>query len=73
MFGSTVSMEMAAKANALRWFGQVLRTQEDKPVRIVLNFEVRGKRKKRPPKSTRKRKVRDSLQKSCLKLENASN
>ena len=34
---------MTAKANALKWFGHELRTEEDNSVRIALNFEVRGK------------------------------
>ena len=38
MLGLSVSMEMAAKANALRWFGHLLRTEAN-PVRIALNFE----------------------------------
>ena len=40
-----VLMEMAAKANALRWFGHVLRI-EDNSVKMALNFEMRGKRTK---------------------------
>ena len=53
MLGLTVSMEMRAKANAPRRFGHVLRAEEN-PVRIALNFVVRGKRK-----STRKGKVKE--------------
>ena len=36
-----MSTEMTAKANA--WFGPVLRA-EDNPVKMELNFEVRGKK-----------------------------
>ena len=61
--GLTASIEMAA---ALKWFGHLLRTDEDNPVRMALNFEVRGKRKKGRPKSTWKGKVKDSLKKFCL-------
>ena len=66
-------MEMAAKSNVLRWFGHVLTAEKDNPVRMVVNFEVRGKRKKGHPKSTWKGKVKDSLQKPHLKEEDAFN
>ena len=36
MLGLTVSMEMAAKENALKWFGHVLRI-EDNLVKMALN------------------------------------
>ena len=46
MLGLTVLMEMAAKTNnAPRWFGRVLETEEDIPVRMTLNFEVRRERR----------------------------
>ena len=39
--GFTVLMESAAKANTLRWFGHVLRTEKDNSLRLALNFEIR--------------------------------
>ena len=57
VLGLTVSMEMEAKTNALRWFRHELRTEEDNLVRMALNFEVSAKRKKGHPKSTWKGKV----------------
>ena len=69
MLDLTVSMKMAA--NALKCFGHVLRA-EDNPMRMALNFKVRGKRKKGYPQSTWKRKIKDSLLKAHLK-EDASN
>ena len=59
MLGLTVQMEMTANSNALRWFGHVLRA-EDNPVNMALIFEVRGTRKKGCPKGTWKEKVKDS-------------
>ena len=43
MFGSTVLMKTAAKANAPRLFMHVLRVKEDIFVRMALDFEVRKK------------------------------
>ena len=59
VLGLTVLMKKAAKANAPRWFGH-LRAEKDNLVRMVLNFEVRGKRKSKRLKSTFKEKVKDS-------------
>ena len=60
-------MEMAAKANALRWFGRVSRTEVDDSVRMAWNFEVRGKKERH--KNTWMEKFKDSSQKSCMKEE----
>ena len=57
MLGLTVPMVMTAK---------------DNPVSIALNFEMRGKIKP-AQKAHGKEKVKDSLQKSCLKKEDTSN
>jgi len=40
MLGLPASIEMTAKANALRWFGHVLRTEENSVLRVALNFDV---------------------------------
>ena len=63
---------MTAKANALRWFGHVLRTEEDNPVKMAMSFEEREEKEGRLM-STWKRKVKDSFQKACLIEEDAFN
>jgi len=40
MLGLTASIETTAKVNALRWFGHVLRTEENSALKV----EVLGKR-----------------------------
>ena len=50
-----MSTEIAAKGNALRWFGHVLR-EENNPVRMTLNFEMSRKRKIMSPKEHMKGK-----------------
>jgi len=52
MLGLTASIEITVKANALRWFGHVLRTEENSTLKAALDFEVLGKRKRGRPKST---------------------
>ena len=61
VLGLTVSMEMAAKANTLEMIWELLRAKEDDPMRMALNFEVRGKRKKGYSNNTWKGKVKDNL------------
>ena len=70
MLGLTALMEMTAKA--LRWFGHLLRI-EDNTMTMTLNFEVREKRKKGHPKSKRNGKIKLSLKKIHLNEEVASN
>ena len=38
MLGLTVSMEVVAKATALRWYGHVLRAEKNNLMRRALNF-----------------------------------
>ena len=40
--GLNVSIETVAKANSLRWFGHVVKA-EDNCLKMALNYEVRGK------------------------------
>ena len=63
MLSLTVSMEMAAKANAMQWLGHALGV-EGNPPRMALNFEVREKGKKGHPQSTWKEKIKDNLLKA---------
>ena len=72
MLGLTVSTNLAAKVNALRWFGQMLKAEEDNLVRMALTLEVREKKEERAPKEIMAGKSSGSLQKSCLK-EDTSN
>jgi len=44
MLGLTASIEMTAKVNALRWFGHVLRTEENSALIVALDIVVPGKR-----------------------------
>ena len=41
-----------AKANGVRWYGHLLRRDDGPVLRKVLEFEVRGKRKRARPKKT---------------------
>ena len=50
MLGLKETVVQMAKANGVRWYGHVLRKDDGHVLRIVLEFEVKGKRKRGRPK-----------------------
>ena len=50
MLGLEGRVEQLAKANGVRWYGHVLRREDDHVLRKALEFEVNGKRKRGCPK-----------------------
>ena len=49
--------------NGVRWYVHVLRRNYDSVLRVALNLEVSGKRKRRRPKKTWKKKVDEETEK----------
>ena len=58
-------------ATAVRWYGHVLRRDDDSVLRVALNLEVTGKRKRGRPKKTWKKQVEEETEKIGLKKEDA--
>ena len=58
--------------NGVRWYGHVLRRDDDSVLRVALNLEVTGKRKRGRPKKTWKKQVEEETEKIGLKKEDAS-
>ena len=50
-------MVQMAKAHGVRWYGHVLRRDAGHVLRIAMEFEVKGKRKRGRPKKTWKTQV----------------
>ena len=48
-------------ANSVRWYGHVLRREDDHILRMALDFEVEGQRKKGRPKRTWKSRLRKKV------------
>ena len=46
MLGLKETIDRLATANRVRWYGHVLRRDDDSVFRVALNFEVSGKRKR---------------------------
>ena len=71
MLGIKESIDGLAKANGVRWYGHVLRRDEDSVLKVALNLEVDGKRKRGRPRKTWKRQVEEEAEKVGLKVEDA--
>ena len=46
MLGLKKTIDRLATANGVRWYGHVLRRDDDSVLRVALNLEVSGKRKR---------------------------
>ena len=57
MLGLKETVVQMAKANGVRWYGNVLRRDDGHVLRKALEFEVKGKRKCGQPKKTWKTRV----------------
>ena len=71
MLGLKETIDRLATANGVRWYGHVLRRDDDSVLRVALNHEVTGKRKRGRPKKTWKNQVEEETEKVGLKEEDA--
>ena len=67
MLGLKETIGRFATANGVRWYGHVLRRDDDSVLRIALNLEVRSKRKRGRPKKTWRKQVEEKTEKISLK------
>ena len=59
MLGLKETINRSATANGVRWHARVLRRDDDSVLRVALNLEVSGKRKRGRPKKTWKKQVEE--------------
>ena len=71
MLGLKKTIDRLATANGVRWYGHVLRRDDDSALRVALNLEVSGKRKRGQPKKTWKKQVEEETEKIGLRKEDA--
>ena len=57
MLGLIETIDLLAIANNVHWYGHVLRREDDDVLRMALDFEVEGQRKKGWPKRSWKKQV----------------
>ena len=67
MLGLKETIDRLATANGVRWYGHVLRRDDDNVLRVALDLEVSGKRKQGRPK----KQVEERTEKIGLKREDA--
>ena len=71
MLGRKESLDRMAKASSMRWYGHVLRKEDENVIVKALNFEVSGSRGR--PKQTWKKLVENEMKKNGLVKEDACN
>ena len=71
MLGLKETTDQLAPANGVRWYGYALRRDDDSVLRVVLDLEVSGKRKRGRPKKTWKKQMEEETEKIGLKKEDA--
>ena len=71
MLGLKETIDQLATANGIRWYGHVLRRDDDSVLRVALDLEVSGKRKRGRPKKTWKKQVEEETEKIGLKKKDA--
>ena len=67
MLGLKETIDRLATAKGVRWYGHVLRRNDNSVLRVALNLEVSGKRKQGRPK----KQVEEETEKIGLKKEDA--
>ena len=67
------TLDRMAKASGLRWYGHVIRRDDDNILKKAMMMEVNGKRKRGRPKMTCRKQVEESVKEVELKIEEAAN
>ena len=67
------TIDRLATVNGVRWYGHVLRRDDNNVLRVALDLEVSGKRKRGRPKKAWKKQVKEETEKISLKKEDALN
>ena len=71
MLGIKESLDRMAKASSIRWYGHVLRKENQNVIVKALKFEVSGSRGRGRPKQTWKKQVENEMKKNGLGKEDA--
>ena len=60
MLGLKKTIDRLATANEVRWYGHVLRRDDNSVLRVLLNLEVSGNRKRGRPKKAWKNQMEET-------------
>ena len=72
MLGLKETLDRMAKANGVRWYGHVIRRDDDNILKKSMMLEVNGKRKQGWQKMTWRKQVGESVKEVGLKIEEAA-
>ena len=72
MLGLKETLDKMAKANGVRWYGHVVRRDDESILKKAMMFEVNGPRKRGRPKQTWKKQVEENIKKIGLRVEEAT-
>ena len=72
MLGLKKTLHRMVKANGVKWYGHVIRREDDNKLKKTMMTKVNGQRKRGRPKMTWKRQVEESVKKVGLKIEEAA-
>ena len=72
MLGLKETLDKMAKANGIRWYGHVVRRDDESILKKAMMFEVNGPRKRGRPKQTWKKQVEENIKKIGLRVEEAT-
>ena len=72
MLGLKKTLDRIAKANGVRWYGHVIRRDDDNVLKKAMMMEMNGQRKRERPKMTWRRQGEESVKKVGLKIEEAA-
>ena len=72
MLGLKETLDKIAQANGVRWYGHVVRRNEESSLKKAMMLQVNGQRKRVQRKQTWKRQVEESLKKIGLRVEKAT-
>ena len=65
------TLDRMAKANGVRWYGHVIRRDDDNILKKAMMLKVNGKRKRGWPKMTWRKQVEESVKEVGLRIEEA--
>ena len=71
MLGIKESLDRMAKASSIRWYGHVLRKEDENVIVKALKFEVSGSRGRGRPKQTWKKQLENEMKKNGQGKEDA--
>ena len=72
MLGLKETLDKMVQANGVRWYGHVVRRDEESILKKAMMLQVNGQRKRGRPKQTWKKQVEESLKKIGLRVEEAT-